>query len=306
MLAVGVADKAEDDGSNFGAFILTLEGGKYGLEQLTEPFGRGGGTFEVHGSSFVYTADNGDGPFACAFVLTADTLSFPTVHDADGKRRTGELHDAVPGEALEPDRWPGRLNAERRAVAEPRRAADGSGRRGCVYDAVSARAAADAGSTRRERRGHADLMDRPRLRGRPNSDLTIIRLDKVIDPKHPNRLIDPPADLAAWVAKLPGLTTVAPARRVLVGGLDATQVDLRTGSTGILIAPIPGIDYSLGYSGMPALGQLESGKVFRLVFVPVAGDQVVIGMWADGDDGDAHFQSTVDALQPVVDSIVWQ
>ena len=57
---------------------------------------------------------------------------------------------------------------------------------------------------------------------------------------------------------------------------------------------------------MPALGQLESGKVFRLVFVPVAGDQVVIGLWADGDDGDAHFQSTVDALQPVVDSIVWQ
>ena len=50
--------------------------------------------------------------------------------------------------------------------------------------------------------------------GHPDSDLTIIRLDKVIDPKHPNRLIDPPADLAAWVAKLPGLTTVAPASRV--------------------------------------------------------------------------------------------
>ena len=269
MLAVGVADKAEDDGSNFGAFILTLEGGRYGLEQLDHPYSRGGGTFEVHGSSFVYTADNGDGPFACAFVLTSDTLSFPTVHDADGK--LGQANCTMPFRVKPWNRIGGPAGSTPSGAASPSLAVLPTGR------------VAEGAYTTLFQPGLRLTLDRPAendadtptswidlvFERDPNYALQIVRLDKVIDPKHPNRVIDPPADLAAWIAKLPGLTAVAPARSVRVGGLDATQLDLRTGSRGILIAPIPGIDYSSGYSGMPAVGHIESGKAFRLIVVPV-------------------------------------
>jgi hypothetical protein len=137
-------------------------------------------------------------------------------------------------------------------------------------------------------------------------EIHIIRLDNVFDPKHAGKLIDLPPNLTAWLVKLPGITVVHPAKTVQVGGLDATQLDLRTGPKGIMIAPIPGVDLtSLGFGDVPYLGWRESGDLVRLIVVPVGGHQVVISMLAIEDPRGVHFDATVKALQPVVDSIVW-
>ena len=138
--------------------------------------------------------------------------------------------------------------------------------------------------------------------GDTNFEFGATRIDKVFDPKHQNDLLDPPDDLAAWIAKLPGLTVVAPGKAVQIGGLHATQLDVRTGDKDVRIAPIPGVDD-------PPAG-LAPNSVSRLIIVVVDGHQVVFGMGVQ-EEGvtqaviDAHFEDSMEALQPVIDSIVW-
>jgi hypothetical protein len=132
--------------------------------------------------------------------------------------------------------------------------------------------------------------------GDPNFEFGASRIDKVFDPKHPNHLIDPPHDLAAWIAKLPGLTLVAPAKAVQIGGLDATQLDVRTGDKDVRIAPIPGVDDPP--QGVPSNG------LSRLIVVLVGGHQIVFGMGVQDSD-DAHFKASMELLQPMINSIVW-
>jgi hypothetical protein len=137
--------------------------------------------------------------------------------------------------------------------------------------------------------------------------IRFVRVDNVFDPTHPGKLIDLPPDLVAWVAKLPGLTLITPAKTVRVGGLDASQLDFRTTRKGVLILPIPGIDYSLlGYGDIPLIGFDQRGAVFRLIVVPVGGHQVAIEMTSDENLRGIHFDATVKALQPIIDSIIWQ
>ena len=138
-------------------------------------------------------------------------------------------------------------------------------------------------------------------------EIGFVRVDNRFDPTHPGKLIDLPPDLAAWVAKLPGLTLIAPAKTVRVGGLDATQLDFRTTRNRLRILPIPGIDYSLlGFGDIPYIGFDQRGAVFRLIVVPVGGHQVAIQMISGNDWSGIHFDATVKALQPVVDSIIWR
>jgi hypothetical protein len=100
--------------------------------------------------------------------------------------------------------------------------------------------------------------------------------------------MDPPADLAAWIASRPGVTVTAQ-KAVQVGGRARTQLDVRTGNKDLSFGPIPGVtDVGLG---------LGANWTARLFVVPVDGRQVVIILHAE--DG------SLTELQPLVDSIVW-
>ena len=124
--------------------------------------------------------------------------------------------------------------------------------------------------------------------GQPRIEVNIIRVDKVNDPSTPGALIVPPADLAAWIASRPGVTVDA-RKATQVGGLAATQLDIRTGADELSFGPIPGVT-DVGFG-------LGANWTARLFVLPVDGRQVVIILHAE--DG------SVTELQPLVDSIVW-
>ena len=124
--------------------------------------------------------------------------------------------------------------------------------------------------------------------GMPRIEAFIFRVDKVNDPAKPGSLMDPPADLAAWIASRPGLTVIAQ-KAVTVGGLAGTQIEVRTGNEGVAFGPITGVTE-------PGMG-IDANVTARLFVVPVAGRQVLIVLRAE--DG------SVEEIQPLVDSIVW-
>ena len=76
--------------------------------------------------------------------------------------------------------------------------------------------------------------------GQPEIEMNVVRIDKVNDPANPGELMDPPADLAAWIASRPGVTVTAQ-KAVQVGGLAGTQLDVRTGNDDPVFGPIPGV-----------------------------------------------------------------
>jgi hypothetical protein len=125
--------------------------------------------------------------------------------------------------------------------------------------------------------------------GLPRIEMNVIRVDKLDDPAHKGRLIDPPTGLAAWIASRPDLTVLTQ-KPVTVGGLAATQLDLQTHGKAIQFGPIPGVP-------APGFG-IGPNTVNRLIVVRVGGHQVVIGLHAE--DG------SLAELQPLVDSIVWR
>ena len=124
----------------------------------------------------------------------------------------------------------------------------------------------------------------------------VTRLDQVIDGEHPGTYIDAPSDLVAWIKDLPGLTVIAPPKAVKIGGLDATQLDVRTGDAGVLFGLIPGVD-----DPPSGLGPLATG---RLSVVRVDGHDIVTWLGAQ-EEGSAHFDRVVRTLQPIIDSLVW-
>ena len=124
--------------------------------------------------------------------------------------------------------------------------------------------------------------------GLPRIEVHFVRVDKVNDPTKPGELIDPPADLAAWLASRPGVTVNAQ-KAVQVGGLAATQLDLQAGDKDVSFGPIPGVTD-------PGLGFGANGTI-RLIVVPVDGRQILIML--NAEDG------SLTELQPLVDSIVW-
>ena len=135
----------------------------------------------------------------------------------------------------------------------------------------------------------------PHGHGTWSADFFATRVDKVVDPRHPGTLIDPPKDLASWVKNLHGLTLTAPPASVKIGGLDATRLDIAGRDKGATIGPIPGI------TEPPAFG-FGPHQSARIVVVNVDGHAVLITI---GADSPAHFERAVAALQPLVDSIVW-
>jgi hypothetical protein len=123
----------------------------------------------------------------------------------------------------------------------------------------------------------------------PGFEVHLFRIDKVFDPKHPGKPIDPPKDLAALILTLPGVTAIVPPKNVKVGGLDATQLDLKVGAKGAVLGP------TFGFGP-----HLQS----RNTVVRVGSDVVMIQI--DVVDGTTGVAAAIDALQPLVDSIIWQ
>jgi hypothetical protein len=129
-----------------------------------------------------------------------------------------------------------------------------------------------------------------------SGDFGIDRIDKVFDPRHAGKVVDPPKDLAAWIETLSGVTLTATPRAVKVGGLDATQIDIVTGDRDLTFGPIPDVTDPPGFGFGPH-------QPARIVVVTVDGHAVLITL--GGADSVAHFKRVLAALQPLVESIVW-
>jgi hypothetical protein len=123
------------------------------------------------------------------------------------------------------------------------------------------------------------------------SELLIMRIDEIAGGT------PPPADLASWIAALPGLTMHAGPTEVTVGGLPASRLVFETGDAPVEVGPIPGID-DIG-AGFPP-------NDHRLAYVvDVRGHWVLISVGFDADNIVRNFEETVAAIQPIIDSITW-
>lgn len=137
----------------------------------------------------------------------------------------------------------------------------------------------------------------------PGYEVHFFRLDAVIDPSHPMKLIKPPLDLARWVATVPGITVSGRPKSVQVGGIDATQLDVQSGDKGVSFAPIPGVKE-------PGIG-FSAHQAHRIIVVNVRGQAVMIMVGLVTEDPaavvtPADLQDATNALQPLIDSVVWQ
>jgi len=130
----------------------------------------------------------------------------------------------------------------------------------------------------------------------PRIEVFAVRLDKVVDVTRPGKFVTPPADLATWFTRLPGLRVLAQPKPVTIGGQPATQLDLQAGSKDVGFGPIPGVT---------AIGAgIGKGQTIRLFVVPISGRQVIIWIIAD-ETGTTHFARMTQTMQPLIDSIVW-
>jgi hypothetical protein len=129
-------------------------------------------------------------------------------------------------------------------------------------------------------------------------EIHIMGFDRVYDPKHPGKLMDPPTNLDAWIAAFPGVTVIA-RKPVHVGGLDATQLDLRTGRD-LAFGPTAFADF-------PSLG-FGAHQLHRVIVVRVHGAAVIFGIGSINAEDSTLDRLAVaaDILQPIVDSVTWQ
>jgi hypothetical protein len=75
MQAAGLADPAEDDGSNYGHFILSIHGGRVLTVQLDGPKTSSAATYAVNGNTYTVTTDKNE-TFSWPYTVTATTLTF--------------------------------------------------------------------------------------------------------------------------------------------------------------------------------------------------------------------------------------
>jgi hypothetical protein len=126
--------------------------------------------------------------------------------------------------------------------------------------------------------------------------LGIIDVDKVFDREHHGKLIVAPKDLARWIARLPGLTVVAPPTPVTVGGIEGKQLDVLIGPKDVGVSPIPGVsDVGNGF--------FKRG-MFRIIVVRVDGRDVQIA-FAPDEAGSKHFDVAAGSAKELIDSITW-
>jgi hypothetical protein len=131
-------------------------------------------------------------------------------------------------------------------------------------------------------------------------ELHVMAFDQVFAPTASRPLVRPPDDLAAWIAAMPGVTIIA-SKAITVGGIHASQLDLRTGDEDLTLGPIAGI---------PDISTLGFGphQIHRVDVLHVGGRVVVIGLGLVRTEDSTREEVAAAAamLQPIVDSIAWQ
>jgi len=130
-------------------------------------------------------------------------------------------------------------------------------------------------------------------------EIHVMSFDQVFAPSESHSLIPPPADLAAWIGDMPGVTVVSPTP-VEIGGLPATQLDVQTLDEDVAFGPT-------GLTDVPTLG-FGSHQLHRVDVLEVDGHVVVIarGIIRDEDNTTDRVAAAAAMLQPIVDSIAWQ
>lgn len=132
----------------------------------------------------------------------------------------------------------------------------------------------------------------------PGSDFFVNRIDKVQDLQHPGALLDPPSDLVGWLSTVAGRKLIHGPLDVKVGGLDAMQFDVLSGSADEGLAGADPDSPVMVPPGLPAQ------RTARMTLVKVMGRQVLFTGLAQ-EVGTTHFQAAQDVFQPMIDSIVW-
>jgi hypothetical protein len=129
-------------------------------------------------------------------------------------------------------------------------------------------------------------------------EINVMGFEQVYDPKHSGTVMDPPADLASWISAFAGVTVLAQ-KPVEIGGVVATQLDMRT-SRDVPFGPT-------GLADLPSLG-FGAHQLHRVVVARVAGAAVVIGLGSINPEDATPERLAVanEVLQPIVDSITWQ
>ena len=123
------------------------------------------------------------------------------------------------------------------------------------------------------------------------SEMNITRVEQLADGTAP------PADFAAWIAGLPGVSMTDGPTETTIGGLPGSRLEFETSDASVEVGPIPGID-EVG-TGFPPNNP-------RLVYVVnVRGQWVLISVGFDADNTVRNFDETVSAIQPIIDSIAW-
>jgi hypothetical protein len=127
------------------------------------------------------------------------------------------------------------------------------------------------------------------------AEIDIIRMEKVFDPALPGVLIDPPEDLAAWVAALPATAKLHPPTSVVIGGLPAIRFDVASAG-----------ELQLGPIGVRTDSQAGIGpRGLRITLLRVSGHLIVITEWLGPQHSEGGGRAVLDGLQPLVDSIHW-
>lgn len=128
------------------------------------------------------------------------------------------------------------------------------------------------------------------------AELDVGRIDKVFRNAKSGELIDPPSDLAKYIAALPGVVRLAKPVPVSFGGVDGVRLDF--GSDRIVSFG------STGYAGLTCCGMSPMARIWVSV-LKVDGHWVLILEELGPDNTVGDFDAVVRGLQPVIDSIVW-
>jgi hypothetical protein len=131
------------------------------------------------------------------------------------------------------------------------------------------------------------------------SELDVMRLDKVHASVTDQTLVDPPDDLATWLAGQPGMKQLAEPVSVTIGGISGVRLNLRAdrnvtyGPIG-LAEPADITDFGIG-----------AGSRLWITVVRVQGHWVLISEVLGPDNTVRDFDAAIRGLEPIVDSIVW-
>jgi hypothetical protein len=121
------------------------------------------------------------------------------------------------------------------------------------------------------------------------SELDVARVDKV--PKSPgdSALVDPPDDLATWMAGQPGIESVSEPMPVTIDGVPGVRLNIRA-------------DKAVSFG--PSWGACAGCRSWITV-LRVRGAWVLIIEQLGPDNTVRDFDAVVRGLQPVIDSITW-